>query len=325
MSNVSKLLLSNRNIITPTCLPFSSHFDIDTVRLFVSWLMLLDYDFEFLKTLIDAKETKIGYEGWYKSFRISYSEKGITITGSLSNYYKGYSDTLAHLELKNAIEKLGGELLLNLHLARLYRIDVNFNCITDKSVGNYTNHLFQYLSRFRRLEQADGVRFQTKSLAMEFYNKSKQIYEKKGLQVDDWFRIEFRIKKDVKKYLGICKMEDLYNVEKYHNLLDMFYKYYLSVRKQTVSANDIRLLKNPKEYERHLMLQGIIAKGGGKEVFREIEQLDKQDIFDNRNQKYRLIKKVNLLLAEKNLTVLHPLAIELNNKFEQAYKQEKLG
>lgn len=322
MKNFSSPLSSDVHIISHTCLPFSSQFEIDTVRLFIHWLDLQDYDYEYLVHLIDAKESKIGWRGMYRGFTINISNKGITITGSLSNYFKGYADTLAYYELKYAVEKLGSELKLNLHLAKLYRVDVNFNCITDNNVEMYTNDLFTCLSRFKRLEQEEGVRFQTKSLAIEFYNKSKQLLEKKGIEMKDWYRIEFKVKKDVARYTGMRKVEDLYAVENYNKLLGLFYKYYQEVKKQTVTDIHLKEIMTTREYANYLMLKGVEGIGGDKEVYREIEQLDREGRFSNRNQKYRLIKKVKVITSESYMTQIHPLAKELDEKFEKFYRNE---
>ncbi len=318
-----KPLLSEEYIISPTCLPFPSQFDIDTLRLFIHWMNLQDYDYETLKALVNAKEIKKGFKGWYKGFNILISDKGITIIGSFSNYYVGYSNMLLHNDLKNAVERLGVELNLNLHDASLYRVDININFTTDNDVNSYTHHLFTYLSRFKRLEKVDGVTFKTNSKEMICYNKSKEIFEKKGLIVDNRYRIEFRILKNIKKYTGMQKIKDLYEPDNYLKLLAMFRMYYFKIKKQRISDIDFRDLRTGKEYEKHLMLKGIEAKGGDKEVRREIEQLDAQGVFQNRNQKYRLNKKVNDLLNSKSLTSIHPLARELNEKFEEAYNQEK--
>lgn len=322
MSNASNPLLSDVDIISHTCLPFSSQFEIDTVRLFIHWLGLQDYDYEYLINLIDAKESKKGWKGFYKGFTIEILFKGIKITGSLSNYFKGYADTLAYSELRYVVEKLSSELRLNLHLAKLYRVDINFNCITNNNVEMYTNNLFTRLSRFKRLELEDGVRFQTKSLAIEFYNKSKQLLEKKGIKIDDWYRIEFKVKRNVLKYTGMRKLEDLYLAENYNNLLGLFYKYFRAIKKQTISDIHLKEIMTAREYANYLMLKGIEAKGGNKKVYREIEQLDSEGRFNNRNQKYRLTKKVDKITSESNMTKIHPLAKELDEKFEKYYQNE---
>ncbi|PQJ79401.1 hypothetical protein BTO18_09550 [Polaribacter porphyrae] len=319
---VNKSSLKDVDIITHTCLPFSSHFEIDSIRLFIHWSQLIKYDYEFLIALIKAEECSIGYRAKYKGFNILISKKGITITGSISNYFVGHTNTLPYSELRNAIEKLGAELSIDLHEARLFRLDINNNIITDQYINAYTHHLFTHLSRFKRLEQVDGVKFKTNSKELVFYNKSKEIYEKRGVVADNWFRIEFRIIKDVKKYTGLEKMKDLYKIENYHRLLNLFYSHYIKVKKQTVSNTDFKQYKSKKEYANHLMLKGVEAKGGDKDVRREIEQMDSQGMFTNRNHKYRLNRMLDDLLNTNSLTIIHPLAVELNRKFEKFYTSE---
>jgi len=314
---------SNVNIITHTCPPFSSQFEIDTIRLFIHWVFLTEYEYDFLISLVKAEKTNRGYKGRYNGFSILISDKGITITGSLSNYCKGHTDTLPHSELQEAAEKLGKELKLNLHNAKLYRVDINMNFLTANDASCYTNNLFIILSRFKRLEKDDGVLFKTNSKSIIFYNKSREIAEKgNSSKGSNWYRCEFRIMSGVKKETGMGLLKDLYEPRNYLKLLNIFRDYYLKIKKQTVSTQDLSKLKNVKEYKNLLMLKGIEQKGGEKEIFREIEQLDRKNVFDNRKQKSRLKTAITELTNSKELSQLHPLVMELDKKFEEAYLGE---
>ena len=318
----SKILKSDENIISQTCTQFTSPFEIDTVRLFIHHSRLNYYDYNSLLALIDAKENSKGYEGRYKGFYIKVAEKGITMIGSFSNYYVGKNKVLPYFELRNAVERLGKELSLNLHKASLYRIDVNYNLITDKPINNYTHHLFTYLSKFERLEQSDGVIFKTTSKSIRFYNKTNELLNKNHKSVDNWYRIEYRILKNVKKNVEMKLMEDLYSFKKYKLLLNQFKNYFTKIKKQVIIKSDYTEFKTVKEFEKFIMLVGIFQLGGESSIRRMVEQLDKQKIFSNRKQKYRIVSKINDLLCTENITETNPLALELVEKFNFAYKQE---
>lgn len=319
-------------ILSNTYNHFLSQFEIDTVRLFIPNYELSDKHLKYLLGLINVQQnagtSKGTYRGTYKGFRIRIKYNThlnkhlcrITITGSLSNYFMGYEKSLPYSQIREAVNKLSNELRLNLDEAFLYRVDVNLTFKTDEKVSKYTHHLFTDLSRFKRFEKDDGVIFQTKSKALVFYNKSKQLRDIKEIEVENLYRIEFRILRGVKKEIGVEKLKDLYSIENYFKLLDLFCKYMNQVKLQYI-PKEIKSFKGVKSFIGYIMLKGIEAIGYS-EIYKFIEQLSNEKVFSYANQKYRLRRKITELLSNKQLNRINPLAEEVIQKFLAEYKKE---
>ncbi len=308
-------------------------FDIDTIKVHIGWRDLDNYDFKFLHNLVNEIITvKSGYytnwfEGKYKGFKITFFEgKGITISGSFSNYYVGFNNILSPYLLKKAVDKLGLELNLNLHNSELRRCDLAYNEKPYLPVKQYTHHLFTYMTRFDRLEQVDGVRFENKTKTFAIYNKTLQLLEKKGIEIDDCLRFELRLLRNVSQVFGIKKMKlsDLYKPEVYSTLLSLFYKYYSNIQKQTISIDRESEFITPKIFNEILMKFGIEGYGGDKVAYRLIDQLDKEGRFKNAIDKSRCRNTIKKLSSNTNQSTIHPLAQELNLKIEEAFNNEIL-
>lgn len=314
----------NKSIISQTYHPFLSFFEIDTIRMSMEVSKLTDSQLEFLFNLFNVADiSSYGWNGKYKGFTLYVNDFNITITGSPSNYYVGKGNVLPYTEFKNVIEELSKELGVNLHKARLYRVDINWNYITKKPIESYTHNLFLDLSRFKRLERDLGVLFSTKSKAINIYNKSLLLEDKRIVNdKDNWLRIEFRILRNVKKVLGVRYVEDMYHSCNYKKLLLMFTDYYHKIKKKTVPTTDISALKSPKEYKKLLELAGITQKGGLSGIYRDIEHMSKMKVFDNPNQKYRLRKELQNLAENSLLSSPHPLVVELNSQFDKDLHNE---
>lgn len=317
-------------------------FDIDTIKLHFGWDELLDFDFERLSQILDdVIQVKKGYykgwnEGQYKNFRITFSKnKGITITGSISNYFVGYVKVLEYKDLERAIERLGRELQLNLHSAKIYRIDLALNIKPNHPVHQYTHHLFTRLSKFERIEKADGLTFQTKTSrknkiptkAFVFYNKTEQLYVKKHITTSDCLRFEFRLFRNVSQALEVkdIRVKDLYNNQTFLKLLDSFYDLYSKIEKQIVLLNpelEDEFI-TPKMFLNILAGKGLEYLGGEKEAYRVIDQLNTQGRFKNPTDKSRCIGLIKKLLNNNSYSKIHPLAEEIYLKIEAEYKKLK--
>lgn len=324
--------LPSKSILTRTYTPYLSQFEFDTLRLCIPNCEISEEHLQYLFELINPKEDCTGkYEGQYKCFNIQVRQNThskidlfkITITGSFSNYYVGRENMLPHHKLKEAVRKLSNELYLNLEEARLFRVDINYTFETEEATERYSHNLFTDLPRFSRFELDTGVAFKSISKALIFYNKSKQLNETKGIDAKNLYRVEFRITKGVKKELGIKTLEDLYGIENYHNVLRLFNKYLIKVKLQGVPKN-MQSFESIKNFKDYLMLCGIEAKGGTSGIYKFVNQLANEKIFSSPKQKYRTRKSLTNLLVNRDLTEIHPLAVEVIGKFTTAYNKEIL-
>jgi hypothetical protein len=303
-------------------------FTIDSITLFISWEELTTFDFLRLRKLTRSRKTKKNGKTWrtgfHKKMRVSYNkEEGIYISGSISNYYTGYTSLLQYSELQTAIEQLGNELKLNLHSAKLYRLDIALTFQTDKNIEQYTHHLFCDITKFERLEQVDGVRFQTNSIVIAIYNKAKEIFEKRGLKISsNTLRIELRIKKGLSGKLGIknCEIQDLYSIENYKKVISLFQEYYQKIKKKTVPKELAKMDNIASKKFKEFLLRHAIEQifGSEKDAYRMIEQLDKKGQFKNANDKSKTKKIITDLSSNTLVSELHPLVVEINQKVELA-------
>lgn len=321
--------MPSNNIISQTYHPFLSNIEIDTIRMCKKRWEITDIQLEFIISKFRARKvSSFRWIGKFKGFELEINDYALTIIGSPSNYYMGKTKTLPYSKFRLAIEKLGVELDLNLHNSRLYRVDINWNCITELPIESYTQNLFLDLSRFKRIERDLGVLFFTKSKAIDIYNKTMFLEDKKiESNIENWLRIEFRVLKDVKKILGISYVEDLYNPSNYKNLLSEFNMHYQNIKKQIVANNDISALISLKEYRKLQVLRGIEQNGGLTNSYREIDQLSKMKVITCPNKKYRFRKELRTLAENPIISKTHPLIKELNKQFSLDIKLEieKIG
>ena len=112
-------------------------FTIDTIGIFANAESIANFNSQNLVlTIIRNGKFKFWGEGYYKNFYIKYHrDYGMYLSGSISNYYKGYTSILQYDDLYKAIEKLGNSLAINLHSARLYRVDLALNIETNNPVS----------------------------------------------------------------------------------------------------------------------------------------------------------------------------------------------
>ncbi|MFJ1474637.1 phage/plasmid replication protein [Capnocytophaga cynodegmi] len=291
-------------------------FTIDSIRLFVRPEMLYDFDSSSLNFTPIHKNWK---EGFYKNFKIKFDkDKGMYLSGSISNYYKGSISLIDYSELKLAIESLSNELKINLHEAKLYRVDLALNIETDKPINQYSHLLFTDLPHFKRLEQKDGVRFETNSKVIAIYNKKQELLEKRKIDVHkDVLRIEFRITKNLSNVFKInkMKMKDLYNPFVYKVLIQTFYKYYHKIKKQVFIEKD-NILEDyitPKTFYKYL-IEKILSYTCEKDLYRQIDQWDNEKRFKNPMDKSRCRKIIADNLKDSKTAKINPLAEEVNKK-----------
>ncbi|MCH4830606.1 hypothetical protein [Flavobacterium columnare] len=297
-------------------------FTIDSINLFKKWNTLENFNFEEFGKKIKAKPMKKrGWKrGYYKKFIIVFNPNyGIYVMGSISNYFIGYNDIMPYKNLIIAIDILSTELGLDLHSARLYRLDLALNIQTKKSISRYTHFLFLDLPRFKRLEQDDGVRFESNKIKIAIYNKTLEVLQKRGMIIENnILRIEFRITKSIADILEIKEMEisDIYDTTVYEKLLRKFEEYYFKIKKQYINSDLANLQEiTPKILKQALNNNAIIEKfGSQKEAYRAIEHWQKEGKIKDANIKSRLRKIVSDYSKNEGITQPHPLVLELDKK-----------
>lgn len=305
-------------------------FSIDTIVMYIGIDYLVDFNFNDFNLLINASpkrsgKFKDGCEGRYKNFHIIYSSwQGIYISGSISNFYVGNSTKIAHSQIEQAISELSYELGINLHTARLFRVDIALDLILNHKKLKYSNNLFTDLSRFKRFEKDEGLLFSSRAEAICIYDKKTELKKKHKIIIeDDVIRIEHRFLKNLKKSLSIENMvvEDLYSLETYMLIISKFKKRYDSIKKQTVIQGIDNMEQiSPSEFKQYLNRNSIEnIYGSESNAYNHIEQYARDGKFKNANDKCRCRKIIKDYSTNKSASIIHPMAKLINHKVEKAY------
>ena len=302
-------------------------FTIDTIGIFANAESIVNFNSQNLVlTIIRNGKFKFWGEGYYKNFLIKYHrDYGMYLSGSISNYYKGYTSILQYDDLCKAIEKLGNSLAINLHSARLYRVDLALNIETNNPVSQYSNTLFTDLPHFKRFEQDDGVRFETKNKVIAIYNKTKEIKEKRNFVINqEILRIELRVLKNLSNVFKIkeIKVEHLYQPSVYLLLVDTFFKNYQKIKKQHIISAEVNAKYiTPTVFKSLLMNKGIELHFQTEgDAYTKIEEWSREGKFKNPMDKSRCKKIITDAFKNPKNTEIHPLVKEINSKVESNCK-----
>ncbi len=229
---------------------------------------------------VSKKETKYGnYRNYLvKNINISVKElngkyrlriKG----GSLSKFL--YNTNLVKFtreDVEKSINKLGNLINIDIGEATLSRVDIAGNINLSQPVSSYLILLASHKkSKFTSINSFETVVFYTKGLALSFYDKKKEIQTSKKIDKNDKkaiasflsdmniLRYELQIKKMLAKYNNgeQMKLKDLYNKDRYKQLVKLWYQNYLWVEKDNMAS-----FKPSKEFKDYLFYNGIVALGG---------------------------------------------------------------
>lgn len=146
--------------------------------------------------------------GAYKNFKITISEKSVTINGSLTKFFRGGSNgtaaPLTFAEIKAAILQLNAELEIPILKGQIARIDIAENIPLKKNIRYYFMVLLDTPKYERQRRKKNlGIIYLLNTVEMSFYDKANDMTEFLGEHV---MRIECRIKSNVRRTLGMPKL-----------------------------------------------------------------------------------------------------------------------
>lgn len=166
--------------------------------------------------------------------------------GSLNKYYNGNNvEAFPLSDIQSAFSQISKTLNLPLESAVVTRLDVAGNLNVNFPVGAYLSLLYQY-KRHKMVHYKDeGVCFSSKKQELVFYDKNKEMHRKSGSE--NLLRFEWKIK-SLKKILGSdVKVSDLCNPVFWNQMLDLWYKQYLDVKKLSKDSLDFSAVSGMKE------------------------------------------------------------------------------
>ncbi|MCG8451677.1 MAG: hypothetical protein MI717_00670 [Spirochaetales bacterium] len=209
-----------------------------------------------------------GIKGKYSNMSISvFPEKRIYCRGSLAKFLHGQNVTsLTREEFRRSLEKLEEESGWNLHNAEIRQLEFGFTTPVNHPVGQYLG-LIGRRPRSKRVVWENGmiqcIENSTKSHSFILYDKNAESRRNIPLlfQGMNLLRLELKLKKSVKKYLGSVSPWDLLEKDKYRSLNELFMDYYFSIPKLNQPVLDVTEKLTPKDFLKILEVVGIHSLG----------------------------------------------------------------
>lgn len=322
---------------------------LDTIALYLNKSLSssedLISDIEPLLTNITARyKTKTGInviKGDYGNFKVVLRDTGIHISGSLPKFYFG--NNLQYLNIdqtKEAFQLLSDSLNLPLDNAQVTRIDYGINLEMENAPTKYYPFLGKS-SWYNRSEIGTGLYYSTKKGQKKSAARTNVIYDKleelraKAQEIPSDYnqknilRYEIRFLRDVtakvgKKVFGrAVEGKDLYNPELLNWLNDQWLESYQKIQKIDYIYCGEEEASTSKAFVNSLARTGINALGGVEEVLDSVEAAYQNNVFGEgdygRQNKYRIVKKVEALCAAPDNTRVSPLLAELDEVFVKSH------
>jgi|SaaInlStandDraft_6_1057023.scaffolds.fasta_scaffold46494_2 hypothetical protein len=278
-----------------------------------------------VKEHTDTSTAEVSFSGYMGNYQVSIFSNGVSLKGSLAKYHlQDNFHTLTRKASQEAIESLSDSIKIDLSRAEVKRVDIAQNFIMKHEHKAYYD-LLGACQHFKRLEQPKSVYYNNTNKQLIFYNKVAE-GKHKGLKLPSvWdnkqvLRYEFRYMRKPQNYLAMpsLKAESLYDEEVYMKLMQGWYYHYQQVNKIRLQRFAKQVMNDTKLFEKQLMLLGLQALGGEKEVLNMIDRGKSEGKFNNRMQASRLKGKIESISSDKVLTEDSELITELDTKVKQA-------
>ena len=265
--------------------------------------------------------------GKLNGLSVTAGSRGIIIEGSLPTYLLGNNlRPLSRQEVKDAIEKMSGELHLPVEKAHVWRVDMCANFSMQLPVIDYTSALLD-LSSYQRDTWAnqETVQFRTRKILLCFYNKLQKMMVDKipipeNLNGANLLRYEARFRSRLGEQFerkGGIFGEDLYKESFVRKAVKKWEKGYTSILKMRRVVSPCT--KGTKGYRQSLEYYGLKARGGLDAELERISCDRRQGKIDpdtakRRRQLIRNIAKTNPDIEAS----AHDCIAELDEKVRQA-------
>lgn len=271
-----------------------------------------------LKESIDVKSGEVTTYGKVNNLRVKVKGDFIFINGSLPKYLFGDNvQELTRKHTQEAIENLSDELHLKIDESKLYRIDIASNFILKEPLKKYCSAL-ESLPRFEKKPYRDGVLFTTNKIALEFYDKNKELKRKKQsipeiFENRNVLRYEIHLQKRVSNtFKQEVFVKDLYDENFYIKAVDIWKDKYFSIKKNRVLAFNKEVLEmlNKKTMFNELALLGLHQMG--KEQLLQMLEFERHNF--SKMQFKRIKDEINSISKLPKLTKLDNSIKELDSK-----------
>ncbi len=218
--------------------------------------------------------------GKIKGLKVTITDQQVKLNeGSLCKWYLGDNyQVMGRGDTQGAIEELSDTLHLPMEKARVTRLDIACNIITNYPVSVYFNHLGE-LKHTNRLSQPNGILYKGSNQCVCIYDKNKEQQDQDNEELipelyrdRNVLRIEVRCLKRLSKQFHVEAVTAamLYDEAFYIQMVDWWYSKYQSIEK----INDImpNFTDMKTKHELYMMcLRAKVQDFGGEMAF--IQQL----------------------------------------------------
>jgi len=263
---------------------------------------------------------EIYYSGSLNNLRISVSERGVSIKGSLAKYYLSDNmQTLRRQDTEQAIQKLSDDLHLPIKEAQVSRVDFAHNFIMNYEPKVYYPYLgeSQYFDRFI---QPESLYYSNKSRTLLFYDKPVEAKSKDYKIPEVWtaknvLRYEIRYRRRLHKQFKEpeVKANKLYEEKFYIKLIDRYVSDFKSIHKNAKISLDSENMATVKDFWDQMALMKIkeIGQDGAVDL---VEELRAKEVFDKPEYYSRLKKQIRDKSNKFQASDSTPLIEELEGK-----------
>lgn len=258
----------------------------DTVNLYLPSKHLDNYDFEsnFIQLTnysITKNERGYKYVGNLNNLKISGGYFGLWISGSVNKFLNGNNlSNCTYLDIKAFIDTLSDILSLDISPAKVMRLDWAANLAVIHPVNHYIDSLGDK-ARFKRISESfHSIRYETLEKAFCFYDKLKEISDKKQFIPDQYkgkniLRAEYRITKKLKTHLKQdVRVSDLSTPSFYLRLVKLWEKEYQNIKKVPLMKQDLNINRETTttQIQNCIYAELLRQKGGKKYIDQHISK-----------------------------------------------------
>jgi len=262
--------------------------------------------------------------GLLGSLKVKISERGVTIKdSSLCKYYLGDNfKTLSRGDTKKAVELISDKLHLPFSEAKITRIDIAQNIVTQYPENVYYPYLGE-AQYYNRLEQNNGLYYNNNKRQLVFYGKVHEQKLKKQPIPDLYnmrnvLRYEMRFRKRLTQQFNVAELtaEMLYDETFYYKLVKRWKSEYFKIQKINSKLNTMKPTGSTKDLGKELALLTILELGQSKILKLVDEWQLKNEI--TKKQAYDHRRYIKALTSKVSTDGKNDLIDELNKKIIEA-------
>lgn len=260
--------------------------------------------------------------GYLKNYKVTISEKGISLKGSLAKYFLPDNfHTLTRSDSARAFEQMADELCLPIDKAKVNRIDFAQNFLMDFEPQAYYNYLGE-CQYYKRLTQPKSLYYSNGLKTKLFYNKIAE-GKTRGLPMPDvWngknvLRYEMRFSSRLPKQFKKVEVtaSNLSDVGFYMSVYDKWFAEYEAINKLHSINFNLSDMHSPKDFWKQISLMAVNMIGQDN-IMQEIESLRYKKAFDKPEYYSRLKKDIRELCKTPEMTSSSDLVAELDKKIK---------